>query len=74
MQIDRLDHLVLTVRDIKASVAFYTQVLGMRAITFGDNPVFVPSQPIGSDQYRQCSLRTGKRLSSSRRSRQLGMS
>jgi len=48
MQIDRLDHLVLTVRDIKASVAFYTQVLGMRAITFGDNPVFVPSQPIGS--------------------------
>ncbi|HET7268616.1 MAG TPA: VOC family protein [Oleiagrimonas sp.] len=37
MQIDRLDHLVLTVRDIDASVAFYTRVLGMRAITFGDH-------------------------------------
>ncbi|HGT3364484.1 TPA: VOC family protein [Pseudomonas aeruginosa] len=31
MQIDRLDHLVLTVRDIDASIDFYTRVLGMRA-------------------------------------------
>lgn len=35
MQIDRLDHLVLTVADIGAAVAFYTQVLGMREVVFG---------------------------------------
>ena len=32
--IDRIDHIVLTVRDIEASVAFYTRVLGMEALTF----------------------------------------
>ena len=32
--IDRIDHIVLTVRDIEASVAFYTRVLGMEAVTF----------------------------------------
>ncbi len=32
----RLDHLVLTVRDIEASVRFYTQVLGMRLETSSD--------------------------------------
>ena len=36
MKIDRLDHLVLTVRDIEASISFYEKVLGMRAITFGE--------------------------------------
>jgi catechol 2,3-dioxygenase-like lactoylglutathione lyase family enzyme len=36
MQIDRLDHLVLTVADIEATIAFYERVLGMRAQTFGD--------------------------------------
>jgi catechol 2,3-dioxygenase-like lactoylglutathione lyase family enzyme len=35
MHIDRIDHLVLTVRDIDATCAFYTRVLGMQAITFG---------------------------------------
>lgn len=35
MKIDRLDRLVLTVRDIPATVAFYTRVLGFREITFG---------------------------------------
>lgn len=35
MQVDRLDHLVLTVASIEASVAFYTRVLGMREVTFG---------------------------------------
>lgn len=35
MKIDRLDHLVLTVRDIDASIAFYVGVLGMEAQTFG---------------------------------------
>ena len=34
MKIDSLDHLVLTVADIEASVAFYTEVLGMEVVTF----------------------------------------
>ncbi len=36
MEIDRLDHLVLTVRDNGATCAFYSRVLGMRMVTFGD--------------------------------------
>ena len=32
--ITRIDHIVLTVRDIERSVAFYERVLGMVAITF----------------------------------------
>ncbi|MBO9827022.1 VOC family protein [Xanthomonas sp. A2111] len=36
MQIDHLDHLVLTVADIEASCGFYAQVLGMRVVTFGE--------------------------------------
>ena len=36
MKIERLDHLVLTVRDIEATVAFYTQALGMKPVTFGN--------------------------------------
>lgn len=35
MKIDSLDHLVLTVTDIDASVSFYSKVLGMHAVTFG---------------------------------------
>lgn len=35
MQLDRLDHLVLTVRDIPATCRFYTQVLGMQEVTVG---------------------------------------
>jgi len=35
VQIDRLDHLVFTVADIDATVSFYTDVLGMDAVTFG---------------------------------------
>jgi catechol 2,3-dioxygenase-like lactoylglutathione lyase family enzyme len=35
MHIDRLDHLVLTVADLDATVAFYTRVLNMEAVTFG---------------------------------------
>jgi catechol 2,3-dioxygenase-like lactoylglutathione lyase family enzyme len=34
--IDHLDHLVLTVASIDATVAFYTSVLGMELIAFGD--------------------------------------
>ncbi len=33
---DRLDHLVLTVRDLQRTVDFYTQVLGMRLVQFGE--------------------------------------
>lgn len=35
MQIDRIDHFVLTVRDITESCAFYSRVLGMNVVTFG---------------------------------------
>jgi catechol 2,3-dioxygenase-like lactoylglutathione lyase family enzyme len=35
MRIEGIDHLVLTVRDLDAAVAFYTRVLGMEAVTFG---------------------------------------
>jgi catechol 2,3-dioxygenase-like lactoylglutathione lyase family enzyme len=34
MKLDRLDHLVLTVADVEASIAFYERALGMTAVTF----------------------------------------
>ena len=36
MELEAIDHVVLTVRDIPASVAFYTRVLGMREVVFGE--------------------------------------
>jgi len=36
MQIERLDHLVLTVADIARTCEFYTRVLGMEVATFGE--------------------------------------
>jgi catechol 2,3-dioxygenase-like lactoylglutathione lyase family enzyme len=36
MKIERLDHWVLTVRNIDATVAFYERVLGMQPVTFGN--------------------------------------
>ena len=33
---DRLDHLVLTVREVGATCAFYADVLGMEVVTFGE--------------------------------------
>lgn len=39
MQVDRIDHLVLTVRDIDASVNFYQSVMGMNKIIFGQGRV-----------------------------------
>lgn len=35
MQIERIDHLVLTVRDIAATCEFYSKALGMTVVTFG---------------------------------------
>lgn len=35
--ISHLDHLVLTVKDIKVTCPFYKEVLGMDVITFGEN-------------------------------------
>jgi len=34
ISIDRIDHVVLTVRNIAATCAFYQRVLGMEAVTF----------------------------------------
>jgi catechol 2,3-dioxygenase-like lactoylglutathione lyase family enzyme len=36
MEIERLDHLVLTVADIDRSCEFYTRVLGMEVVRFGE--------------------------------------
>jgi len=35
MNVEAIDHLVLTVKDIDATCAFYGRVLGMNVITFG---------------------------------------
>lgn len=34
MKIDRIDHFVLTVRDLEATCAFYSRALGMEVVTF----------------------------------------
>lgn len=34
--IERLDHLVLTVKDLNVTCDFYNQVLGMQIVTFGE--------------------------------------
>jgi catechol 2,3-dioxygenase-like lactoylglutathione lyase family enzyme len=34
--ITRIDHVVLTVRDIEAAVSFYSRVLGVASVTFGN--------------------------------------
>jgi catechol 2,3-dioxygenase-like lactoylglutathione lyase family enzyme len=36
VKIEAIDHLVLTVADVAASCAFYTRVLGMEEVTFGN--------------------------------------
>ena len=35
ISVDRIDHVVLTCRDVAASVEFYVGVLGMKEVTFG---------------------------------------
>jgi catechol 2,3-dioxygenase-like lactoylglutathione lyase family enzyme len=37
VKIDRLDHLVLTVRNVDATCSFYNKVLGMQVISFGND-------------------------------------
>jgi catechol 2,3-dioxygenase-like lactoylglutathione lyase family enzyme len=36
MKIDGIDHIVLTVRDVKTTCAFYGKVLGMNVVSFGE--------------------------------------
>lgn len=36
MKVDALDHIVLTVKDISATVDFYSRILGMEVVTFGE--------------------------------------
>ena len=36
MQIDHLDHFVLTVQDIQTTCEFYSRVLGIRVVTFAE--------------------------------------
>jgi catechol 2,3-dioxygenase-like lactoylglutathione lyase family enzyme len=36
MKIDSIDHVVFTVKDINATCAFYSKVLGMEIVTFGE--------------------------------------
>ncbi len=37
--LDRLDHLVITARDVEATCRFYETVLGMRRETFGEGSI-----------------------------------
>lgn len=37
MNIERLDHLVLTVANLETTYEFYQRVMGMQAITFGED-------------------------------------
>jgi catechol 2,3-dioxygenase-like lactoylglutathione lyase family enzyme len=53
MQIERIDHLVLTVNNIEASCAFYTTVLGMKEVTFqsGRKAVAFGNQRLNFHEY-----------------------
>jgi catechol 2,3-dioxygenase-like lactoylglutathione lyase family enzyme len=35
LTVQRIDHLVLTCRDVAATIRFYTEVLGLKEVTFG---------------------------------------
>lgn len=37
MKLNSIDHLVINVQDIDATITFYTKVLGMRAVTFAED-------------------------------------
>ncbi|MDP3777574.1 MAG: VOC family virulence protein [Methylotenera sp.] len=55
MKIDGLDHLVLTVKDIETSIAFYSIVLGMEVITFigGRKALSFGTQKINLHQHKK---------------------
>jgi catechol 2,3-dioxygenase-like lactoylglutathione lyase family enzyme len=36
VNVERIDHVVLTVADVDRTIAFYERALGMRAVTFGE--------------------------------------
>lgn len=36
MEIDRIDHIVITAQDVQRTIDFYTRVMGMQAVTFGE--------------------------------------
>jgi len=52
MRIDTLDHLVLTVKDVKTTIDFYVNVLGMELVRFGSgrNALLFGSQKINLHQ------------------------
>lgn len=53
MQVERIDHLVLTVKDLDRTVDFYTDVMGMRKVIFGEGRVALTfgQQKINLHQY-----------------------
>ncbi|MGD8428043.1 MAG: VOC family protein [Balneolaceae bacterium] len=53
MKINHLDHLVLTVRNIEKTVAFYNQILGMSPQEFGNDRIALPygSQKINLHEF-----------------------
>lgn len=53
MNIEAIDHIVLTVKDIDTACAFYAQVLGMSIMTFGAGrkALLFGSQKINLHQY-----------------------
>ena len=55
MNIKAIDHIVLTVKDINATCAFYEQVLGMSVTTFGAGrkALSFGEQKINLHQYRK---------------------
>ena len=55
MQIEGLDHLVLTVKNIETSCFFYTRVLGMQEVTFqgGRKAVAFGNQKINFHEFGQ---------------------
>jgi catechol 2,3-dioxygenase-like lactoylglutathione lyase family enzyme len=47
--INRIDHIVFTVKDIEATISFYTRNLGMKEETFGHGRkalLFISETPI----------------------------
>ena len=53
MRVERLDHLVLTVKNVEISCAFYTKVLGLQEVTFkgGRKAVAFGNQKINFHEY-----------------------